>query len=196
MSKILSIIALLFSTSFISNAQHFGVKLGANYSGIGQKGLVNTFNGQSGTASYFGNATQIAGANIGIYANFGKDKIVVQPEVLYSMKGFKNGSKKYGFNYINVPILVGYKVAPEFTIMLGPEIGYLLNQANPYPLYFTDNFKSLDYGAVLAGTYHINEKIGINLRYNYGIANIYDVPYSDATTKNRTIQLSIQYQIK
>jgi len=64
----------------------------------------------------------------------------VQPEVLYSQKGFKGQGRLLGntydltrtTNHIDVPLMVSIKPATVFTIMAGPQFSYLLSQNDKF----------------------------------------------------------------
>ena len=64
----------------------------------------------------------------------------VQPEVLFSQKGFKGGGSLLGFpysftrttSYIDVPILLQFKPIEYFTLLAGPQFSYLLKEKNVY----------------------------------------------------------------
>jgi hypothetical protein len=64
----------------------------------------------------------------------------VQPEVLFSQKGFKGGGVLLGFpysftrttSYLDVPILVQFKPIEYFTLLAGPQFSYLLKEKNVY----------------------------------------------------------------
>ena len=58
------------------------------------------------------------------------------PEVLYSQKGHStitnNGNFTQRTNFIDIPLLAKFKVAPIFNIYVGPQFSYLLNTTNTY----------------------------------------------------------------
>lgn len=64
----------------------------------------------------------------------------VQPEVLFSQKGFKGEGSLLGFpysftrttSYIDVPLLFQFKPIPYFTLLAGPQFSYLLKEKNVY----------------------------------------------------------------
>jgi hypothetical protein len=64
----------------------------------------------------------------------------VQPELLFSQKGFKGGGVLLGFpysftrttSYIDVPIFVQFKPIEYFTLLAGPQFSYLLKEKNVY----------------------------------------------------------------
>lgn len=107
----------------------FGLKLGANYSNVYDS------QGESFQANpKFGLATGIFIA-IPINIIFG-----LQPEVLFSQKGFQaNGSflgSPYNLtrttNYIDIPLLFAVKASSFVTILAGPQYSYLISQKNVF----------------------------------------------------------------
>ncbi len=102
----------------------FGVKAGANLSNLA---------GDLANQDQYKNRWGFQG---GVMVNFGlSDIISIQPEVLYSQKGFKyadiqilnfrnTGSVRY--DYLDVPVLVRLRAAGVF-FELGPQYSYLMN---------------------------------------------------------------------
>jgi len=68
------------------------------------------------------------------------EKITFQPELLYSMQGFKehntksSGSAIYDselkLNYISVPLVFQYKFATDFYAEAGPQVDLLMSAKN------------------------------------------------------------------
>lgn len=85
----------------------------------------------------------------------------IQPEVLFSQKGFKSTGTFLGStyemtrtsNFIDVPILVSFKPVESVSILFGPQFSYLTKQ--------TDNFK----GGTISATQE-EEFSNANLRKN------------------------------
>jgi hypothetical protein len=106
----------------------FGVKAGANLSNLAGD-LVNQ--------DQYKNRWGFQG---GVMVNFGLGDIVsIQPEVLYSQKGFKYADQQFTsplgtfrntgsvrYDYLDVPVLVRVRAAGIF-FELGPQYSYLLN---------------------------------------------------------------------
>lgn len=110
-------------------AMSFGLKVGANYSNVyDEQG--NDFVADS----KFGFA---AGAFVAI--PFGKF-IGIQPEILYSQKGFKSSGTYLGSTYsmtrttdfIDVPLLFAVKPVEQVTLLFGPQFSYLLKQKDEF----------------------------------------------------------------
>lgn len=103
-----------------------GFKVGANYSNVYDS------QGEEFTAdSKFGWAT---GAFLSIpIGHF----LGVQPEVLFSQKGYKGSGSVIGseFNYtrttnfIDVPLLLALKPSPQITLLAGPQFSYLIKES-------------------------------------------------------------------
>lgn len=107
----------------------FGFKAGTNYSNVyDEQG--NDFVADS----KFGLA---AGAFVSI--PFGK-LIGIQPEILFSQKGFKSTGTYLGSTYsmtrtsdfIDVPLLFAVKPISEVTLLFGPQFSYLLEQRDEF----------------------------------------------------------------
>ncbi|HWY37824.1 MAG TPA: porin family protein [Bacteroidia bacterium] len=143
MKKIILLIATLTSMLSHSNAQEndkdnktdfrnrllFGLKAGANYSNVYDS------QGESFQASpKFGLA---AGAFLAI--PIGK-YLGIQPEVLFSQKGFQATGRILGgsydltrtTDYIDVPLLFAFKPSEFFTLLAGPQYSYLLKQTDVF----------------------------------------------------------------
>lgn len=107
----------------------FGLKLGTNYSNV-----YDSDNEDFVADSKFGFA---AGAFVAI--PFGKF-IGIQPEVMYSQKGFKSSGTYFGSSYemtrttdfIDVPLLFAVKPIEQVTVLFGPQFSYLLKQKDEF----------------------------------------------------------------
>jgi len=138
MKKVILMIAFVTISATNGNAQSttgnsetlsFGLKLGTNYSNV-----YDSDNQDFVADSKFGFA---AGAFVAI--PFGKF-IGIQPEIMYSQKGFKSSGTFLGSsyemtrttNFIDVPLLFAVKPAKELTLLFGPQFSYLLKQKDEF----------------------------------------------------------------
>jgi hypothetical protein len=141
----------------------------------------------------------------GLLANIGiNDKLLVRPELLYSVKGyqfdysgFRSGRVK--LHYLTIPLLLGYKPIKKVTILLGPEVGLLtsaIGRSQGGNFNAIDFYNTIDIGADLGVAYNLSPKVGLELRYNYGFTPLdkdYSIPdrngkpYKDG--RNRVLQL-------
>lgn len=138
MKKVILMLAFVTISVTNGNAQStidnretlsFGLKLGTNYSNV-----YDSDNEDFVADSKFGFA---AGAFVAI--PFGKF-IGIQPEVLYSQKGFKSTGTYFGSTYemtrttdfIDVPLLFAVKPIEQVTVLFGPQFSYLLKQKDEF----------------------------------------------------------------
>ena len=135
MKKITLIFATIVLVNGLCNAQdkrdnlHFGLKVGFNLSNV-----YDTRGENFVADSKYGLA---AGAFLAIPLGkvFG-----LQPEVLYSEKGFKSTGSFLGTTYslerstsfVDVPILLAIRPIGLITILVGPQYSFLLNQKNTF----------------------------------------------------------------
>ena len=107
----------------------FGLKAGSNYS--------NQYDSKGGTFTSDAKFGFAGGAFLAL--SIGKF-IGVQPEVLFSQKGFIAKGSVLGTsydlnrttNYIDVPLFLAIKPASFVTIVLGPQYSYLLKQKDVF----------------------------------------------------------------
>lgn len=212
---------LLFTTVTLglgAQAQiQFGVKAGLNASEL------NTSSNQEATIS---GTTQklknfpISGLNAGIFVHIPVwKKWSFQPELVYSNQGAEgkpirnyvvSASETYKLNYLNLPLLVQYKLPLGFFAQTGPQIGYLLKgkinetivgaaHTNHYNV--KDQFKSTDFSWVFGAGYVSPINLGFDIRYNLGLNNINNAttagmaaaPVQSGTIKNSSLQIGIFY---
>jgi hypothetical protein len=107
----------------------FGIKAGANLSNVwdeqGEDFVADSKLGAVGGVFF--------AVPIGEYLG-------VQPEILFSQKGFKGEGSLLGFpytftrttSYLDVPLLVQFKPIKGFALLAGPQFSYLLKEKNVY----------------------------------------------------------------
>lgn len=108
---------------------HIGIKAGANYSNIyDSEGEEYEADGKIGFAG-------------GLFLSLPLGKYVgIQPEVLFSQKGFKATSSVLGSdvgltrttNYIDIPIFLAIKPSRMLTLLVGPQYSYLIKQKDVF----------------------------------------------------------------
>lgn len=107
----------------------FGAKIGGNYS--------NVYDAQGEDFE----ADPKLGLALGVFASIPLGKMIgVQPELLFSQKGFKASGMILGGNYsftrttsyLDVPLLLAIKPVSFFTILVGPQYSYLLKEKNVF----------------------------------------------------------------
>ena len=139
------------------------------------------------------------------------DNFFIQPEVLFSKKGTMPTDLSYyqlecTFDYLSLPILIGWNVSDHLAIMTGPELSYLLN-GTAYTLddqifISSAEFASWDVAIDFGLAYRISKKFSAEIRYSLGLVDVLDIMFEDLfyrpagsieEGKNRTIQLSANF---
>ena len=92
---------------------------------------LNTSNIVDANNSYRGTGT-LTGFNAGITFDVPiADNFSFAPEVLYSQKGYfaqtNDGNLTQHFNFIDVPLLAKFKLAPGFNFYIGPQVSFLVS---------------------------------------------------------------------
>lgn len=159
---------------------HIGIKAGANDSNIyDSEGEKYDADGKFGFAG-------------GAFLSIPLGKLIgVQPEVLFSQKGFKATSSILGSdvrltrttNYIDIPIFLAIKPSRMLTLLVGPQYSYLMKQKDEFtnPItnvevtqdFETDNIRKNTF--CLVGGLDINlsnlvigARVGMDLKNNNG----------------------------
>ena len=106
-----------------------GVKLGGNYS--------NVYDSEGEDFVADAKLGFVAGGFISIPLG---NLFAIQPEVLFSQKGFKGEGtllgSPYSFtrttNYLDIPLFVAIRPTQNFTILAGPQFSYLMSQKDEF----------------------------------------------------------------
>ncbi len=170
----------------------YGIMAGAN---------AFKLSGQSfDSKTYFGFSAGVY-ADIVIHGRWG-----LQPELLYNgysgkttgffNNNFNGASSNVNLNYVTLPILVTFQASDVFTILVGPQYGYLVNQTSglTFPSK-KDVFTKNDFSILFGG--HMNlGKIGLGLRYVVGITQLNNLDDNIDSWKNQGFQFYLTYKLK
>ena len=190
---LLSLAVIVFFVSGIqAQAVHLGLKAGVNLAQITGR----SFNG--------GFQTGFSG---GAFAELKiNSKWDVQPEVLYAQTQVTTSNEFYytsnpqfdgipnrtiSLNYINVPILISYKLIPVLSIQAGPSFGFLMSTSENIMTNNQDAFKTTDFSVVGGAQVNLS-RVKLGARYSYGLTDISKVTPTD-TWKNQNIQVYIGF---
>ena len=205
-------VAMVILTVTNSNAQSdaaaesrqkasFGLKVGANYSNVYDS------EGEDFIAdAKFGFA---AGGFISIPLGkfFG-----IQPEVLFSQKGFKSSGTYLGntysmtrtTDYIDVPLLFAVKPIDQVTFLFGPQFSYLLSQKDDFTAGTISSTQEQDFdnSNIRKNTFGLTGGVDFNAsNFVFGIRAAWDVKNNDgdgnSTTpryKNMLYQATLGYR--
>ncbi|NHM07815.1 PorT family protein [Flavobacterium sp. CYK-4] len=155
------------------HAQKIGVRAGINYANV---------SGEADTE-----------ALTGFYAGLFKEVTLVpelfflQPEVQYSMQGFKFEDTNYTIGYVNVPVVGKVYLAKIISFEAGPQVGFKVSDNFPEG---SPDLKTVDMG--IAGGIGLNFPFGlsINARYIQGFTDIQE----EVEGKNQVLQLGAAFK--
>ena len=220
--KKISLIALALCAGWTSFAQdtqlqlrtpmatktRFGVRAGVNLADLTAKDLPS---GSPYTEAQ--SKTSVVG---GVFANIPLSGMFrFQPEVDFSSQGGKlqgpSGTTtaptfEQDLHYINVPLNFQLMSNNGFFVQTGPQVGYLIDAKvkstsssnNSADVGNLDNFDKIDFSWTGGIGYLSRIGLGVDLRYNIGIANIVsddatNANYKSGTWKNSVGQFSLIY---
>jgi hypothetical protein len=191
MSKKLVLVVFAAGAFATSNAQfQFGVKAGANFAT------------QSGRDA--GDAKTLVGVNFGAFLKLPMAPgLSLQPELMYSGQGahydVSNGTLNEHANYINIPVLFKFSHGSGFYAETGPQFGFLVSAKSNVAGTSTDAksaYNSGDFAWVFGIGYKIPQSpVGIDFRYNIGLANVEDrsTTGGNYSWRNDVLQLGLTY---
>ena len=186
---LLLFIAAISLTTLNAQSIHLGIKGGAS---------VNKLTGQSFTDKFS------FGYHFGGFIEIGiGKKLSLQPEVFVSQIKQDTSSQfraiynnllgvapsNIQLSYLNLPILLGYKVSDQFSIQLGPQYSILMNQNANLLQNGKNAFKNGDF-SILGGLQLEVSKFRIYGRYVVGLNNLNDIDKMDEW-KNQSLQIGI-----
>lgn len=192
MKKTITLVTLIFATllftscatraAYLSRSERSsfsssGISLAPNASKSASKSGASASNNAllSNTAT-----TSKSGFLVGIYftdIELG-ESFELQPEIDFLLVK--------DLNEIQAPILVKYNVAKDFSLLAGPNLGFLLDAPN--------GLKSFNFGVDFGAAYDINDKFNVNARYDLGLTNLLENASGDNSVKLSGIQVGLGYK--
>ena len=127
------------------------------------------------------------------------DALAVSAGLNYSMQGVKgDGDAKTKTEYINIPILATYYVAPGLAIKAGVQPGFLMSCKTAIgddEVDAKDFAEKFDLSIPVGVSYEISDFV-IDARYNFGLTNIWKDDYKKllGDSKNSVISLTVGYK--
>lgn len=172
MKQLVVFLFLLFSSYCLSQGiPKYGFKAGANFSDL-------TFEGKR-------SADTRSGFVAGFFINYGiNEKFRVQPEFIYSSQG----SKQFKIEYLQLPVMLKYKIKKTLNVQLGPEVGVKIHE-------FEDGVRNISYGVNAGIGIGLLDNLDFEIRYGYGLSQIFDEVTLFQDSKNRYVQVTLAYSL-
>jgi hypothetical protein len=178
MRKFLLVVVALFIVNSVFSQAKFGVKGGVNLA----------------SSNDSGDKIKI-GPNIGVLGQYklSGSGVAFQSEILYSAKGAKGGGNAtINFDYINIPVLAQYYVAPCFNLEFGPYIGFLTSAKIKWGSGsddIKDECNTVDYGLNFGAACELTTlPLGLFARYSLGLNDVWK-NWGSVGNKHRVIQI-------
>lgn len=206
MLKLLSSVIICLTLTNSLRAQddfYFGLKGGVNFS-------------QLRGASMETDGVRI-GSHVGIVAHFDlSEKFSLQPEITYSTQGYRintatgindNGTTAVyklneRFDYINIPVLVGFEFARNWTFQMGPQLGISIGNSvdleiiegqNDFQLFSLGSLlNTIEFGLGSGFQFDINSFF-IQARYIFGLSEVIGLGAANGLF-NSNGQVSVGYK--
>ncbi len=137
------------------------------------------------------------------------NKISFQPELLYSMQGFKiGGLGNVGLHYISLPALIKLDMGSNASLLFGPQVSYLANARigignDLLSVSYDGLFRKWDASGVAGLEYKVNNKLTLGGRYLLGLNDInkdFDIGQNSTfndyfSLKNSTAQFYLTFNL-
>ncbi len=175
---ILSLLLLLVVKASIAQIS-YGVKGGLNFSNIYSTNLNTDFK---------------QGYHVGAYAKLNLIILALQPELLFSQRGYKETNvKDVTLNYIDIPVMFKLKVFPMITLDAGPQFSYLINSSTEgigNILTVQPEFKNAEVSGAIGASVQV-WRLGASARYIVGLSEL----EKSITSKNQQFQVSLSLKL-
>jgi hypothetical protein len=183
---LLGVVLCLAGTSALAQRAQLGIKGGLNISNLSH--------------DWDWDADAKVGAHAGLLIHIPMDRpLALQPEVVFSMQGAEYGDRDVELNYLNVPFLFMYKFPEGFRLETGPQVGVLLSAEQDDNDFIERDIehrmKKTDLGWAFGLGYLSRTGLGVDLRYNLGLTEIYKPGYPNDVT-NQVWQIGLFYQFR
>ncbi|WP_203258399.1 porin family protein [Hyunsoonleella ulvae] len=173
--KRLAFIAFILSLSFqaFSQSGTYGIRAGYTISNLDFKDAPSMDN-QHRNSFY-----------IGAYGDFRlSNAISLVPELQFSPEGAK--AEVLHLDLIQVPVFFKFRLNEKWRLGAGPQVALKSHKTD-------DGIKNFHYSAIGGLEYRLNQMVFVDLRYSYGLSNIFDDNLG-VEAINTNIQLGIGYQ--
>lgn len=110
---------------------------------------------------------------------------------IYSQQGVKSGDVTLKHDYLNIPVLANYYVAPGLAVKLGVQPAFLLS-AKTADIDTKDGMKKFDLSIPVGLSYEISNVV-LDARYNWGVLKTVDKSNIDGTN-NSVFQITVGYK--
>jgi|SRR5699024_6939966 len=175
MKKLLYSLCILLAIGLVSKPAQaqssidFGIRGGLNFANLNDTDL---------------DTDSRTGFMVGVYANYliPNSPVSIQPEVLYTQKGFEYGDATAKLGYIEIPVLAKFdwvmdgNITPH--VYFGPYIGFNVSAEAEGPqgdvdVDIEDTVNTTDFGVIVGAGVDVN-RFNVGVRYGAGLTEVAD----------------------
>lgn len=161
---ILLVVLVLAGTSLNAQGFNWGATAGVNLSNVGgddaQDPEVRT------------------GLNIGVVGDLSiSEDFGIQPEIRYSMRGWKEGEIKIKVDYIDIPVAADYEIVDGLSLQGGPLFGFVISdevEVDGENQGSIEGLETFNFGALIGAQYQFGNGLYLQARYDMGFIDLFD----------------------
>lgn len=162
-------------------------------SGIGIKGGVSFANLHGSDKDRLGSTSSLTSYHAGVFAQLGISNFFsLQPELLYSRKGFEREGTAHRLDYLEAPVLAVFNISDNLSAHLGPQVGVMMTAQEEGKEVDLERYHTFDYGFA-AGLEGKMGRFRLGARYAHGLGDLLKRDTGgkslDADAKNGVIQV-------
>ncbi|MFD2246429.1 porin family protein [Pontibacter ruber] len=144
----------------------------ATNDGFGFKGGANFASMSGSDKNLLGSISGITSFHAGAFAQFAFNNFFsLQPEVLYSRKGYERSDSTFRFDYLEVPLLAVFNITQNVSVHFGPQASVMISAKEEDKEIDLEPFNTFDYGIAAGGEARIS-RFRLGARYNLGLADL------------------------
>lgn len=199
--NILALVLLLWSVTALAQEAEVPAKIMQNHnlqsrpanSGIGLKGGLSVASLHGSDKGSLGSTDSHTSFHAGVFAQIGLSEFFsIQPELLYSRKGFELQGDVHRLDYLELPVLAVFNISNHLSVHLGPQISVMLSAKEEGKEVDLEPYHTFDYGPA-AGLEGKLGRFRLGARYVYGLGDVLKQDASgnslEADIKNGVIQV-------
>ena len=175
----------------------FGITGGLNISNT-----INAYNSNYSTGA-------IPGFNAGFYLELPLlYPVSFEPEIEYSQKGFAavtpDGNFTQHANYVDIPLLLKFKISPTFNFLIGPQVSIPVSTTNSYDNGFTQTAESSysTYGestvldGVIGVSFNLSRDVELRARYTLDLEQNQQNDMNGGDYRNQVWQIGLGFKFQ
>lgn len=140
--------------------------------GFGVKGGFNFAEINGSDKEVLGDISRYKAWHAGLFLQIAlSDFISIQPELLYSRKGYERSDSTFRFDYLEVPVLAVFNLTDNISIHLGPQVASMVSAQEEDKEVNLERYNTFDYG-VAAGFEGRISRFRVGGRYALGFADL------------------------